>query len=96
MRIKNGVNILGLAPQMVIALNVAESIYRETDHEVVITSAIDGEHMAHSHHFKGCAVDIGLHPIAEIAVRKIGESLGQQFQVILEKDHIHIEFDPKI
>ena len=33
--------------------------------------------------------------LPEYTTRKIGEELGNNFYVLFENDHIHIEYDPK-
>jgi len=97
--IKNGVDLLGVSPQMVIAYVIAQKVYTDRGYDCIITSAVDGRHERHSHHRKGCAIDLRINNIpADILpeiVAKIKNALGMQFQVILESDHIHLEFDPR-
>lgn len=95
MKIKPGVDLRGLQPQMVIAVQVAQWVYGAQ--ELTITSGSEGEHMAGSLHYKGLAVDIRLPAPDKIAVVILGlrGSLGKQYDVVLENDHIHIEFDPR-
>jgi hypothetical protein len=63
-----------------------------------ITSVTDGKHGPHSHHGKGCAFDLRIRSLTSTPgptkVEMLQEALSNQFQVILEKDHIHVEFDP--
>jgi hypothetical protein len=100
MRIKPGVRVFGLRPEMVLALVICESIYRKYGVEVVITSGIEGKHQRGSFHYAGDAADIRIRNLpADVSVaavrNEIADALGQDFDVVLEKDHIHIEFDPK-
>lgn len=65
---------------------------------LVITSAYDGKHMTGSYHYKGKALDIRIVHIpekfwAEI-VKDLKRLMGEEYDVILEKDHIHIEPSP--
>lgn len=97
MRIKPGVDIRGLQPQMAIAAVIAERVYAAHGAELMITSGAEGQHMEGSLHYKGLAIDIRLPAPDKIAadVLALRASLGAQFDVVLEKDHVHIEFDPK-
>lgn len=103
MKIKPGVDLRGIQPQMAIAAMVAEKVYAaNAAGELCITSAVEGQHMQGSLHYKGMAIDVrlpssreklaGAIPAVLLALR---QDLGAQFDVVLEKDHIHVEFDPK-
>lgn len=95
MRIKNNaVNLQGLRPEMVIGLMVANGVYIAHGKDMVITSALDGKHS-----YAGCAVDLRTNYFTKstaIKVRdEIKERLGIDFDVILESDHLHIEYQPR-
>ena len=66
----------------------------------VITEGTGGEHSKGSLHYVGLALDFRTRDMtdkmAEVLVMKIKESLGDQYDVVLEKDHIHVEFQPKV
>jgi len=57
MKIKEGAK---LEPTVAIpiALQVIEPILRKHGQELIITSMLDGKHMANSLHYKGLAVDL--------------------------------------
>ena len=98
MRIKPGTRIFGLRPEILLAINIAEQCYNNNGEELVITSAIDGKHSDNSLHYAGYAVDFRLPAKTQIAASladAIRDKLGMDFDVILEKDHIHCEFQPK-
>lgn len=96
--IKHNVNVLGITPQMVLAYVIAQRLFNQHGYDCVITSATDGPHGRHSHHYKGHALDLRSRMIPEsrrqAMAAALGAALGPQYQVILEADHIHIEFDP--
>src|SRR5437016_3377670 len=95
--IKPGVSLKQLNAHTLLAVIVASQIYDKRQESFVITSGDEGSHMQNSLHYKGDAVDIRL-PVfsdAKEVVQEIYACLGMQYDVILEKDHIHIEFDPK-
>lgn len=99
MKIKPGVRILGLRPEMLLAVIAAEGLYRELGVEAVITSGIDGTHSKGSKHYAACALDFRTNSLPagswQEVRNKLAESLGEDFDVVLEEDHIHVEFDPK-
>ena len=95
MKIKEGVILAGLHLSMRHALLTIDKVYKEHGQELVITSALDGEHSAGSLHYYGLALDIRTRYFAltevPIVVNKLKEQLGCSYKVILEKTHIHIE-----
>ena len=98
MKIKKNVSVLGLQPEIVVALLVASSVYHQHGAELVVTSGVEGKHGNHSHHYKGLAVDLRIKGIRREVLEKIINdlkiSLGDQYQVIVEANHIHCEFGP--
>ena len=95
--IKHGVDLRGLSPQMAIAYTIACRCYGQYD--CVITSANDSKHGPNSLHYKGQALDLRTRHLngqgLQAVYLKLKESLGEQFDVVLESDHIHVEWDPK-
>jgi hypothetical protein len=77
---------------------IAEAVYRQYGTDLVITSANDGKHMDGSLHYQGKALDFRTWTLngREMMVHaQLKRELGDQYDTILEKDHIHIEFQPK-
>ncbi len=94
--LKKGVRLHGIKPEIVLALVIADQVYMELGHELVITSVIDGKHSRASIHYTGGAVDLRIPGEHGIAVRnRIARRVGGDFDVVLESDHIHIEWQPK-
>lgn len=70
-------------------------------HEIadcVITSCRDGKHGEKSYHYSGRAFDLRTRDIAlkdQPAIHQaLKELMGKDYDVVLEKDHIHIEPSP--
>ena len=97
MRLKPGVRVLGIKPELLLAIMVTERIFHPD--ELVITSVTDGSHMRGSEHYTGMAFDARTRHITEARAKEIahsiGAALGADYDVILEIDHLHVEFDPK-
>lgn len=109
LEIKNGVRMKGLTPQLVIGIVVAEGVFSHYGRDCVVTSLNDSEHMKGSKHYEGNGVDFRVRHLdgndsdlksddlamAKLIVSDLKDSLGQDFDVLLEGNHIHMEYDPK-
>ena len=97
--IKPGVDIFGMRPELLLGIFIAERIWAAFGVELVLTSVRDGKHSETSLHYAGCAADFrtnGIDPdILKEIVRQLKEKLGRDFDVIVEADHIHIEYQPR-
>ena len=95
--IKPGVKLNGIRPEIIVGLMAAISYHPKTT--VTITSALEGKHMRSSKHYIGQAIDLRTDNIdfGEAARwrNQLAVALGRDFDIILEEDHLHIEFDPK-
>jgi len=64
----------------------------------VITSANDAKHMLGSLHYQDRGWDFRTFTLprstTDLIVKELKELLGPDFDVVLEKDHLHIEYDP--
>jgi uncharacterized protein YcbK (DUF882 family) len=99
MEIKKGVNIKGIKGEIILGYIIVSEIYREMGKRIVVTSALDGIHKEKSKHYDGHALDFRIWDFNDKELLKLHKkaqlNLGEQFDVVLEKDHLHIEFDPK-
>jgi hypothetical protein len=100
MRFKNGVKIMGLQPELLAALAVCDDIYQKFyNTDMVVTSAVDGKHAITSLHYAGAAADLRTRNIDTVHWDQLAEdlrlALTSEFDVVLEADHIHLEFQPK-
>jgi len=97
--LKVGVKMEKLQPQLVLGLLVISSIYKDYGYDLTITSLSDGVHSPNSLHRVGCAVDLRTRCVgsADILslVSSIRRALGSDFDVVLEADHLHVEYQPK-
>lgn len=95
--IKPGVRVRGLSNEILLAIMIADSVYRETENSMTITSLTDGKHSTGSRHYTGDAVDLRLPmpTVRQQVMTQLQKALGSDYDVVLESDHIHIEYDPK-
>jgi len=78
---------------------IVEQVYQARGLDPEITSIDDEPHGTSSRHWYGGAWDVGVRGI-NLETRKVIEielrrRLGTDFDVVLEGDHIHIEWEPR-
>lgn len=99
MKIKSGVRILGICPEVLLAASIAESVYLKYSAEATITAGIDSKHSRASMHYAGRAIDLRINNVKQDQWshlrQDLADSLGADFDVLLESDHIHVEYEPK-
>lgn len=91
--------LVGLTPQMVLALGVAGHVFRRHGYQARLTSLAMGEHKRASLHYVGLAADLGFAAVpadvrGEIADEVAGR-LGPEFDTVLSENCLHIEWQPK-
>lgn len=106
MKVKNSkVNIADLTIEMMCALGIIEHSAKKwlgEKYEVTITSAKDGTHKENSKHYSGNAVDIRTKDMKKdvkwvwgTIEKNLNIAYPNCYDVVLESNHIHIEYDPK-
>mgnify|MGYP001562235037 FL=1 len=101
MKLKYGIRLADLSPQIVLAAMVVQECYRERGGVATITSANDSAHSEKSLHYKGRALDFRTRDFAgdkHALIALIRASLGNEFDVLLEdegglNEHAHVEWD---
>lgn len=110
-RLKQGVLLTNVCPQMILVIQVVNEIYKSHGiHETWITSCDDSQHGPTTLHGKGRALDFRIHnvpePLRAPIVSKLKACLndktngGKEFEVYwespgTENEHLHVEYDPK-
>ncbi len=93
------IDLSELKPEISKALDVLNPLMEALGVPLVVTSTNKGTHMKGSKHFTNQAIDIRSRQLTlkkqRDLVKTLAEQLGQDYDVVLESDHIHIEFDPK-
>lgn len=98
----------GLTPQLMLGIFIVQSKFDERGVPFVVTSLNDGDHKAtsarhpRSLHYEGRAADIRLPSrytndaaTDSAMLLTLRGALGRDYDVILEADHFHLEYDPK-
>ena len=100
MNLKKGVSIQLIQPQIILALIIANEIWKELGQDLVITAGNEysDKHSITSYHYQGLAVDLRTRYFAAheklTAFQNLKRNLGESFDVVFHPTHIHIEFDP--
>lgn len=95
----NGADIRGLDLAMQPVMRAA-GLWREKQGlRLVVTSGLEGAHSPASLHYYGRAVDFRTNDLtieqAERFTEFVKKAVGDNYDVILEKTHLHVEYDPK-
>jgi hypothetical protein len=90
--------LLSTRPEMEYARRVLARVWSAHGYQLTVTSGLDSTHSAQSLHYEGLAEDYRTRDVAPSELPKmIAEAraiLGADYDVIVESDHLHVEYDP--
>lgn len=97
----NSVKIDNLDERLKSKLENIEEIckcFNGKNYVMTITSGNDGKHMRNSLHYENKAIDIRTSDMndPELTAKLIQLTYDKELDVVVENDHIHIEYQPKI
>ncbi len=104
---KEGVSVDGVTKECIEGMFIVAQYYSLfQDRDLVVTSVTDGKHGDNSLHYKGNAFDhrtwttptsgIQLSPDEKQSIAiELYKRLGDKWDVVVERTHIHCEYDPK-
>lgn len=107
MKIKNdSVKAGGMTTELLLGMIIANEVYQEYGKVMVVTSVTDGKHSKTSLHYSGNAADLriyddwlpddnGVFVNNQVVRDEIKRRLCVDYDVVLESNHIHIEFQPR-
>lgn len=98
MRLKKGVSVKGMRTEILLALHIANDVYKKLGKELVVTAVTDGKHRSGSLHYVGLGADLRTRYFKDKGIRAaalLKDALGDEYDVVLEKNHIHVEYQPK-
>lgn len=97
---KNGIDTSRLKPVILDKLFLIKAVYSEVRAEAIITSTYDSIHLPTSYHYLDLAIDLRLpsyytgNKADDVRVaNRLKELLGFPYDVVLEGNHIHLEYD---
>ena len=107
--LKRGVKIEGIKPECILGIISVNAYFEKHNVDFWITSVKDGKHGENSLHYGGYAFDVRIRNLdgvdgsfssedivlANVYAKELAELLGGLFDVVVESDHIHVEYDPK-
>lgn len=101
MKLKPGASVKGMQWYMFYAAIIVEPLFLAAGQDFVITSGTDGRHPDKKNiHGNGFAIDCRTRDIPSLdritaLADECRRTLPPAYDVVVEKDHIHIEYDPK-
>ena len=99
-KFKKGTRVSGIRTELVLAILIAEGVYNKYGIDLVLTSLDDRRHSPTSLHYSGSAVDVRTRNLPRtVDVQTVGmeirQALSNDYDVVVESDHIHIEYQPR-
>ncbi len=99
MRLKKGVDIFGIHPELIFGMVVVDQVFQNLGEKAVFTSVCDGQHSNKSLHYKGLAFDVRTRNISKEDQTDIVDvlryRLPDDWDIVLETSHLHVEYDRK-
>lgn len=97
MKLKPGVDIKGIQPECIVGMMAAQEVCRSLGVPCVITSVLDGKHSENSFHYQGLAFDLRTRDMddPEVAKAMLRIALPNDWDIVLESDHLHLEHEAK-
>ena len=96
-KFKEGTRVVELNDALLKMLEGIDKVFLVLGHVPTITSVNDGTHMQGSKHYSNEALDLRTRdfPVEEhkLVRDSLAKILGPEYDVVLEKDHIHLEHD---
>lgn len=100
-----GAIMIVVKPKTIEGMYAIANVYKSLGKELTVTSVCDGKHKAGSKHYEGYAFDCRTWKNStgvqmslrekEALANACRESLGEDWDVVVESTHLHIEYDPK-
>lgn len=101
---KKGVTMQGVQPETVLAIMAVNGVYTRLGYKHTVTSITDGQHSEGSLHYPGFAFDNRTwaddqgtqlsYAVKKLIAAEIRKVLTDEFDVVVESTHIHVEHDP--
>ena len=97
--LKEGVSINGVKPEIIHAMHVAKDVWAAFNKDFTVTSVTDGKHGVNSLHYVGYAFDSRFTNLTDSqrikAKEMLVKALGDEYDIVMEADHLHLEYQPE-
>lgn len=97
-RMKRGVVMMGRHECLFRMIDAAKVAYFTIGKDVIITSGCESTHSPSSLHYQGKALDFRTRHLSDTdrveVMDKLKINLGNDYDVLFEGDHFHVEYDP--
>jgi len=97
--LKEGIKVNGVKPELTLGLIIADKVWANHNQELVVTELTGGKHGRASLHYVGLAADLRTRYFTdvekELVAKDLRDALGENYDVVVEASHIHLEFQPK-
>jgi hypothetical protein len=101
-QLKPGCQARGVQPEILLALQIIDGVYGILGVPLWdVTELTGSKHMTGSKHYIGQGADLRLPSryvtqggVDSAAARMMRERLGAEYDVVVESNHVHLEFDP--
>ena len=88
----------GVTPKNLVIMAAAANAGVVLGVDIVVTSGTDGKHIQGSKHYSGEALDLRTSNLTKEQIQgliqELKKRLGTNYDIVLESDHLHVEFDP--
>lgn len=96
---KDGVKVDGVKKETIELMLLLNGYFvAQIGKPFVVTSCTDGKHMKGSKHYSGYAIDIRTRHLTSSDIKMLVDWFklhhDKEFDMVVEKDHIHVEYDP--
>lgn len=99
LRFNRNTQLLGIRPELLIALISVDGYFRENDLDWYIVAAVDGAHAPSSAHYRGCAIRIDIAEADEEDffgyAADLDDILPLDFSASAEVSYLTIEYNPR-
>lgn len=93
MKIKDTTVVFNRTPYTEAIEQAADAVWATVGLEPTCTSGNDGKHGTRSLHYADRALDLRFWDILEVFAKRLRETLPEYYDVVVEKDHFHVEAD---
>lgn len=96
---KDSVKLFGVQKEIISLIDQLHIYFRSVlNLSLIITSVTDGKHSIGSKHYTGYAIDLRIWHMSDSQIKIFTnffqKNFDKNYDLVLEKDHIHIEYDP--